>query len=83
MPRSSSNKTAKSVEELTYEEALAELESIVSLLEAEQNKLEESIKLFERGQALAERCSVLLEAAELKVKRVAGDVLLPFEEESE
>jgi exodeoxyribonuclease VII small subunit len=83
MPKSSSSKTEKPIEELTYEEALAELESIVSALEGEQNQLEESIKLFERGQALAERCSVLLEAAELKVKKVAGDVLIPFEEESE
>jgi exodeoxyribonuclease VII small subunit len=83
MPKSSSSKTEKPIEELTYEEALAELESIVSALEGEQNQLEESIKLFERGQALAERCSILLEAAELKVKKVAGDVLIPFEEESE
>lgn len=83
MPKPSSKKTAKSIEALTYEEALAELEGIVSALEGEQNQLEESIELFERGQALAERCSVLLEAAELKVKKVAGDVLLPFEEESE
>jgi exodeoxyribonuclease VII small subunit len=81
MPKLSSNK--KLIEELTYEEALAELESIVSALEGEQNQLEESIKLFERGQVLAERCSVLLEAAELKVKKVAGDALIPFEEESE
>lgn len=83
MPRPSSNKTEKSIDELTYEEALAELERIVSALEKEQNQLEDSIKLFERGQALAERCSALLEAAELKVKKVAGDVLIPFEEESE
>ncbi len=83
MPKPSSHKTEKPVEELTYEEALAELEGIVSALESEQNQLEDSIKLFERGQALAERCSVLLEAAELKVKKVAGDVLIPFEEESE
>jgi exodeoxyribonuclease VII small subunit len=83
MPKRSSNKIEKPIEELTYEEALAELEEIVSALEGEQNQLEESIKLFERGQALAERCSVLLEAAELKVKKVAGDVLIPFEEESE
>lgn len=81
MPKSS--KTVKPIEELTYEEALAELEAIVSALEAEQNQLEDSIKLFERGQTLAERCSVLLEAAELKVKKVAGDTLIPFEEESE
>ena len=83
MPKLSSKKIEKPVEELTYEEALAELETIVSALEAEQNQLEDSIKLFERGQALAGRCSVLLEAAELKVQQVAGDVLIPFEEESE
>lgn len=83
MPKSSSKKTEKAVQELSYEEALAELEEIVTALEGEQNKLEEAIKLFERGQALAERCSVLLEAAELKVKQVAGDEVIPFEEESE
>jgi exodeoxyribonuclease VII small subunit len=81
MPKSSSKKTEKVVEELSYEEALAELESIVSTLESEQGQLEEAIKLFERGQALAARCSVLLEAAELKVKQVAGDVVIPFEED--
>lgn len=81
MPKSSSKKTEKSVEELSYEEALAELEGIVSTLEGEQSQLEEAIKLFERGQALAARCGVLLEAAELKVKQVAGDVVIPFEED--
>jgi exodeoxyribonuclease VII small subunit len=83
MPKSSSKKVEKAVEELTYEEALAELEEIVNSLEGEQGQLEEAIKLFERGQALASRCGVLLEAAELKVKQVIGDVILPFEEESE
>ena len=85
MPKPSSNKAEKRIEEMTYEEALSELESIVFALEgdASRNKLEESIKLFERGQALAERCSVLLETAELKVKKVVGDVLIPLEEEPE
>ena len=83
MPKSSSKKSEKTVEELTFEEALAELEEIVSALEGEQNRLEEAIKLFERGQALASRCGVLLEAAELKVKQVAGDELIPFEDLSE
>ena len=83
MPKPSSKKTEKPVEELTYEEALAELEEIVSALEGEQNQLEESIKLFERGQQLATHCGVLLEAAELKVKQVAGDEIIPFEEISE
>jgi exodeoxyribonuclease VII small subunit len=83
MPKLSSKKMEKPVEELTYEEALAELEEIVSALEGEQNKLDESIKLFERGQALAARCGALLEAAELKVRQVAGDEIIPFEEVSE
>jgi exodeoxyribonuclease VII small subunit len=72
------------VEELTYEEALVELEGIVAALEgdASQNPLEESLKLFERGQALVARCGVLLEAAELKVKQLAGESVLPFDDES-
>ena len=83
MPKPSSKKIEKSVEELTYEEALAELEEIVYSLEGEQSQLEESIKLFERGQALAAHCGMLLEAAELKVKQVAGDEIIPFEDISE
>lgn len=83
MPKSSSKKSEKAVEELSYEEALAELEVIVSALEDEQGQLEEAIKLFERGQALAARCGVLLEAAELKVRQVVGEQITDFEEESE
>lgn len=73
------------VEELTYEEALAELEQIVAVLEGDgsQNPLDEALRLFERGQALVTRCSALLEAAQLKVEKLVGDVVLPFEEESE
>lgn len=82
MPKASSKKE-KPVEELTYEEALAELEEIVALLEGGQGQLEEAIRLFERGQALATRCGVLLEAAELKVKQVAGEDVVDFEESSE
>ena len=83
MPKPSSKKIEKPAAELSYEEALAELEEIVAALEEEQNQLDDAIKLFERGQALAARCSVLLEAAELKVKQVAGDDLIPFEDVSE
>ena len=78
-----SKPTQKNVDDLTYEEALAELEEIVTILEDEQSQLEDAIKLFERGQALAARCSELLEAAELKVKQVVGDDVVDFEGESE
>ncbi len=83
MAKSSAKKSEKLVEELSYEEALTELEGIVSTLEDEQNPLEESMKLFERGQTLAAHCSVLLEAAQLKVQKLAGDSVIAFEEESE
>lgn len=73
----------KPVEELTYEEALAELEGIVETLEGEQNPLDEAMKLFERGQSLAARCGALLEAAQLKVQKLSGDSLVEFEDEAE
>ncbi len=73
----------KPIEELSYEEALTELESIVESLEGGQNSLEDSMKLFERGQALASYCGVLLESAQLKVQKLAGENISPFEEESE
>ena len=63
----------KPVEELTYEEALQELEQIVHLLEVEQQSLEDSIALFERGQQLAARCAQLLENAELRVRTIGGE----------
>lgn len=81
MPKS--KQTLKPVEELTYEEAFAELEGIVEALEGQQNPLEEAMKLFERGQALAARCGVLLESAQLKVRKLVGDSMVDFEEGSE
>lgn len=61
------------VEELNYEQAFKQLEEIVAALELEEHTLEESLELFERGQALAARCSKLLDTAELKVKQLSGE----------
>ncbi|MBM3178825.1 MAG: exodeoxyribonuclease VII small subunit [Chloroflexi bacterium] len=83
MPKASAKKSAKPVEELSYEEALTELEGLVASLEDEQNPLEDSMRLFERGQALVAHCSALLESAQLKVQKLSGESLIPFEEESE
>ena len=69
----------KPVEELNYEEAFAELETIVNALEGEQNPLEESMSMFERGQALVKRCGELLDEAELKVRELSGNELADFE----
>jgi exodeoxyribonuclease VII small subunit len=78
MPKSSASKP---IEDLTYEAAFAELESIVAALESEQRSLDGSMALYERGQALVKRCSELLEKAELKVKQLSGDKLTEFDEE--
>jgi len=83
MAKSNTKKNERPVEELTYEEALAELEGIVEALETGQNALEDSMKMFERGQALVSRCNGLLETAQLRVQKLAGDQLLPFEEYAE
>jgi len=74
-------KTPKPVESLSYEEAMAELETIVAALEEGNQKLDEAMTLFERGQSLMKRCAELLEAAELKVQKISGDELTPFAEE--
>ena len=83
MAKTSAKKSEKPVEELSYEEALAELEGIVESLEDGQSQLEESMKLFERGQALVTHCGALLESAQLKVQKLAGESVTAFEEESE
>ncbi|HNZ02481.1 MAG TPA: exodeoxyribonuclease VII small subunit [Anaerolineaceae bacterium] len=66
------------VENLAYEQALAELEGIVAKLESNQLALEEMIALFERGRQLSRRCLELLEAAELRVQ-VLNDRSIPGE----
>jgi len=70
----------KSIEKLTYEEAYVELEEIVSTLESGEKPLEEALALFERGQLLTRRCVELLDKAELKVRKLSGEELEPFQE---
>ena len=67
------------VEQLSYEEALGELEALVLKLESEEHSLEDALAMFERGQALARHCSQLLENAELKIKELSEEDLVDFE----
>jgi exodeoxyribonuclease VII small subunit len=69
------------VDEMAYEQAFAELEGIVSVLESEQRPLEETMALFERGQALTKRCAELLDKAEIKVRQLTGEEIKDFVEE--
>ncbi len=63
----------KDLKGLTYEQAFAELEAIIENLEANQESLDKSIALFERGQALAQYCAHLLDKAELRVQQLSRD----------
>ena len=77
MPKSAS---PKSVDQLTYEAAFAELQTIIAALEGDQRSLDEATSLYERGQSLVKRCGELLDQAELKVRQLSGSELADFEE---
>ncbi|GGD20647.1 exodeoxyribonuclease VII small subunit [Sinisalibacter lacisalsi] len=63
----------KPVEEMSFEEAMQELEAVVGQLERGDVALEDSIKLYERGAALKARCEVKLKEAEEKVAAITLD----------
>jgi exodeoxyribonuclease VII small subunit len=71
----------QSTEQLSYEQAFAELENIIQALEEDGSSLEESIALFERGQALAKRCAALLDGAELRVRQLTEQELIDQDDE--
>jgi exodeoxyribonuclease VII small subunit len=62
--------TPAPVAELSFEQALKELESIVQELEAGKVDLEKSIERYERGEALKSHCERLLKAAEGRVEKI-------------
>ncbi len=64
--------TDKPISELTFEEALTALEQVVSQLEGGQVPLEQSIALYERGDALKKHCEAKLGEAELKVEKIVA-----------
>jgi exodeoxyribonuclease VII small subunit len=59
--------------DLKFEECLARLEEIVTALESGNLSLEESLKVFEEGVALARHCGRYLEAAERRIEVLAKD----------
>lgn len=61
------------VELLSYEQAFAELETLVAVLETNPPALDETMRLYERGQALSKHCADLLDQAELKVRVLSGE----------
>lgn len=65
--------TEKPVTDMSFEEAMKELEAVVGQLESGDVPLEDSIKLYERGAALKEHCQKKLAEAEEKVAQITLD----------
>ena len=62
------------ISSMSFEQALAELEQIVSRLESGQAPLEDSIRMYERGAALKAHCETRLESARLRVEKIVVGV---------
>lgn len=56
---------------LPFEEAMRQLEAIVAELERGDVSLENSIGLYEKGEALKKRCETLLREAEMRIEKIA------------
>jgi len=67
------NPSHKDIPQLSFEKALTELEGIVGKLERGDVELEESIVMYERGEALKAHCNQLLAQAEAKVEKITTD----------
>ncbi|MEM1039706.1 MAG: exodeoxyribonuclease VII small subunit [Pseudomonadota bacterium] len=61
---------AQALDQLSFEDALNQLETIVSQLEQGDVPLEKSIEIYEKGEALKKHCAKLLQAAEDKVEKI-------------
>jgi exodeoxyribonuclease VII small subunit len=55
---------------LPFEKALAQLEEIVSKLESGKVDLEQSIAIYERGEALKKHCEQQLKSAEARIEKI-------------
>ncbi len=58
------------IKQMSFEAALKQLEEIVGKLERGDVELEQSIQIYERGEALKNHCSALLSAAESKIEKI-------------
>ena len=58
------------IKTLSFEKALATLEEIVAKLESGRVDLEESIKIYERGEALRKHCETKLAEAEARIEKI-------------
>ena len=64
----------KPIEQMSFEEALRALEGVVRQLESGDVPLDESISLYERGEALRKACQARLDAAQARIEKIVQGV---------
>jgi exodeoxyribonuclease VII small subunit len=72
-------KSPKPVAELTFEQAMAELDALVRAMESGEMPLDDSIAAYKRGAELAKYCQSKLAAAEQHLKVLDGENLRPLD----
>ncbi len=70
MPQKEPDQNRDPAADLTFEQALAQLEAIVSAIEQGKIGLQESISEYEKGVKLLRRCRAVLAEAELKIQQL-------------
>lgn len=73
LPHSGVMEDHNTVHEMSFEQALKELESIVSRLESGDEPLDSSIALYERGSLLRQRCAERLDSAQARIEAIRLD----------
>lgn len=69
------------IADLSYEDARDELTQIVATLEGGQQSLAESMRLWERGEALAQHCQQWLDGAEKRIDAMTAEQIAQLPEE--
>ncbi len=62
----------KSIEKISFEDALAELEEIVRKIDTGQENLADAVDSFERGVLLKKHCEKMLKDAKLKIEKITS-----------
>ena len=70
MSSNGSETETKEIEDLSFEEALEQLDETVNALESGSLTLAQSMAMYERGMKLARVCNEMLTSAEMKVTRI-------------
>ena len=78
MAKAGATKSGGAIDAMSYETALAELESIVARMEGGQLALEDSLAAYQRGAELLKFCQSRLTDAQQKIRVLDADVLKPF-----